>query len=68
MRRVLCSLVADERGQDLLEYAMLAVLVALVTIPAMSAMQAALSAAYVSWNTAMLRCWQMPRPGYGGGC
>jgi Flp pilus assembly pilin Flp len=68
MLRVLRSLVADEEGQDLLEYALLAAFVALVSIPAVNAIHAALNGTYVSWNAAMLRCWQMPEPGHGGGC
>jgi Flp pilus assembly pilin Flp len=68
MRRVLRSLVADDKGQDLIEYALLAVLVALLTIPALNAIQAALNVTYQGWNTAMQRCWQMPEPGHGGGC
>ena len=68
MMRVLRAVVADDRGQDLLEYALLAALVALVAIPAVAAIQAALNTTYVGWNAAMLRCWQMPEPGHGGGC
>lgn len=68
MMRLLRSVVVDDRGQDVIEYALLAALVALVTIPALNAIQAALNVTYVGWNTAMLRCWQMPESGHGGGC
>jgi Flp pilus assembly pilin Flp len=68
MRRLLGCLVTDDSGQDLVEYALLAGLIALVTIPALNAIEAALKAAYLSWNTAMQACWQMPAPGKGGGC
>ncbi len=68
MLSVLSSLVVDENGEEILEYALLVALVVLVTIPALNAIQAALKVTYVSWNAAMLRCWQMPEPGHGGGC
>ena len=68
MMRVLRSLIVDEKGQDLIEYALLAGLVALATVPALAAIQAALNVTYVSWNAAMQGCWQMPDPGHGGGC
>jgi Flp pilus assembly pilin Flp len=62
------ALIDDDRGQDVIEYALLAGLIALVTAPALVALQLALKASYNSWNTATLKCWQMPEPGHGGGC
>lgn len=61
-------LFTDDSGQDVVEYALLVALVALVSIPGITALQAALHSTYLAWNTAMLRCWQMPAPGAGGGC
>jgi Flp pilus assembly pilin Flp len=61
-------LLADDSGQDLLEYVLLAALVALASLPGINALQAALHSAYLSWNTSMAQCWQMPAPGAGGGC
>ncbi len=65
---VLRRFVSDESGQDSIEYALLAGLVALLTIPALDAIRSALRTAYLSWNAAMLKCWRMPAPGTGGGC
>ena len=68
MMGVLRSLVADETGQDLIEYALLVALVALATVPAILKFQAVMYSTYVSWYTAAMGCWQMPNPGQGGGC
>ena len=68
MRRVLSALVVDETAQDIVEYALLVALVALLTVGALTKFPGALNKAYVSWNTAMMRCWQMPEPGPGHGC
>ena len=61
-------LIDDESGQDVLEYALLAALVAIVSIPAINALQTALKTSYLSWNDGLMRCWRMPEPGAGGGC
>ena len=74
LRRV----VVEEEGQDLVEYALLAALVALASAAAILAVQTRMQTTYVSWNTATQTCWQMPAPGEpchvpavcvaGGGC
>ena len=66
MLRVLRRLVVDEKGQELVEYALLAAFVVLATIVALQNIEGAMRNAYVSWNTAMLGCWKMPAPGAGG--
>jgi Flp pilus assembly pilin Flp len=67
-RGVWRRLLDDESGQDIIEYALLAGFVALASLPALGAIQSALRSAYLGWNSAMDRCWQMPEPGHGGGC
>ena len=64
-KRLLVRLRQEEEGQALVEYALLLGLVALVTWPALNAIQAALATAYVRWNNAELNFWQMPPC---GGC
>ena len=61
-------LLADEDGQDLVEYALLAAFIALASIAGINALRAAMFGAYTSWNAATQECWQMPAPGAGGGC
>jgi Flp pilus assembly pilin Flp len=66
--QILIRFMFDESGQDILEYALLVGLVALVTIPTFNALSAALKVTYLSWNAGILKCWQMPAPDAGGGC
>ena len=65
---LLRRLASDESGQDVIEYALIAALVAVASIPAVNLIEDALRTAYLSWGAAMLRCWRMPAPGSGGGC
>ena len=68
MLTLLRRVVAAEEGQDVVEYALLAALVALASVVAVRAIQTTMLTTYVSWNTATQSCWQMPAPGTGGGC
>jgi Flp pilus assembly pilin Flp len=68
MRGLLRRLVAEETGQDLVEYALLAAFIALASVVGVNALRAAMLTAYTSWNAATQSCWQMPAPGAGGGC
>ena len=68
MLTLLRRVVAAEEGQDVVEYALLAALVALASVVAIRAVQTTMQTTYVSWNTATQSCWQMPAPGAGGGC
>jgi Flp pilus assembly pilin Flp len=68
MRTLLRHLVRDETGQDLVEYALLAAFIALVSLAGMNALRGSMLTVYTSWNTAMQACWQMPAPGAGGAC
>jgi Flp pilus assembly pilin Flp len=60
--------VIDESGQDSIEYALMAGLVAVLTIPALNAIQSTLKTVYQSWIDGLKRCSRMPAPGTGGGC
>ena len=68
MRTLVRRLVADEAGQDLVEYALLAAFIALASVAGISALRASMHTAYTSWNAQTQNCWQMPAPGAGGGC
>lgn len=50
----------EDEGGVLVEYALLLVLVAIVNWPAITAIEAALGAAYDRWNTAEWNFWEMP--------
>jgi Flp pilus assembly pilin Flp len=55
----------DRGGQDLVEYALLAALLATVAIAALPGFEAAISTAYSLWNTGTQNLWQPPNPGAG---
>ena len=68
MRCLLRRLLADQTGQVLVEYGLLAAYVALAGYvvlygaPGQPGLRDAMRDAYVHWNTAMLDLWQMPAP------
>jgi Flp pilus assembly pilin Flp len=59
-------LVREDGGLELVEYALIVALVALVTAAALSGLQTALHDAYVSWDSGNQSLSQMPAPGGGG--
>lgn len=63
MRGLIRRLMLDEAGADLVEYALLAALVALIGAAALSLLQVALRNAYVNWDARHQALWVMPPPG-----
>ena len=53
----------EDGGQELVEYALLVALVALVSALALSRLQTALQEAYGCWDRANQSLWVMPNPG-----
>lgn len=53
----------EDDGQDLVEYAVLAALVAVAAGATLSALANALGASYSGWDTAIQNLWIMPDPG-----
>jgi len=66
MRALLRRLVVEEEAQDLVEYALLAGLIAFASMVSVKPVLKALHESYVAWNTNTHNCWQMPAPGAGG--
>jgi len=64
--RLVRALVADDRGQDLVEYALLASFVGLIGAAAFTSIESAIQSTYTTWNTNNNSNWQMPDPGSGG--
>jgi Flp pilus assembly pilin Flp len=62
MLRSLGRLVREEQGSDLIEYALLATLIALVGVAGMNAISGALNTAYFSWDASNEAIWQVPPP------
>jgi Flp pilus assembly pilin Flp len=65
MGRLLARILRDEEGQDLVEYALLATFLGLISIAVFGQVQAAIKSTYLSWNTNNNSNWQMPDPGSG---
>ena len=55
--------IREDDGQDLVEYALIVVLVVLVSAAALGGLQTALHDAYVSWDCRNQSLWEMPAPG-----
>jgi Flp pilus assembly pilin Flp len=58
----LYRLVADDEGQDLIEYAFLCVFVALATLAGWMAIRDAMTGAYGAMDTAEQNIWRAPDP------
>jgi Flp pilus assembly pilin Flp len=62
MLPLLGRLVREEQGDDLIEYALLATLIALVGLAGMNLITGALNASYFSWDTSNHAIWEVPPP------
>jgi len=63
MKALFRRLIADERGQDLIEYALLTTFIALAGIAAFNALQTAIGLTYGSWNSNANSLWETPASG-----
>lgn len=59
-RLLICLL--DERGEDLIEYALLGATIAFVGVAAFNALGVAMNSSYASWDTAAQDLWEIPDP------
>jgi Flp pilus assembly pilin Flp len=57
--------IRDDRGQDLVEYALLTALFGLAALAAAPAIRTALGVAYSAWNTSGQNLWVPPDPAGG---
>lgn len=62
MKRLLLALVADESGQDLIEYALLTTFIGLASIVGVGLLRGAINLTYSSWNTSINDLWEPPPP------
>jgi Flp pilus assembly pilin Flp len=62
MKGLLLRLVAEDQGQDLVEYALLTAVVALVCVAGLNAIKAAVKSAYSAWGTSINGQWESPAP------
>ena len=56
------KLVQDEKGQDLVEYALLGTFVAIATIAGLKAIEGVIGPQYQTWDTGEQNLWQPPNP------
>jgi Flp pilus assembly pilin Flp len=66
MKSWLTRLVTDERGQDLIEYALLTAFIALASALGLNLIRAAINVTYGTWNSDVNNLWQPPNPSGGG--
>jgi Flp pilus assembly pilin Flp len=62
IRHFVARLIVDDSGQDLVEYALLAAFVALATMAGLKAIENAIGAEYVGWDTDEQNLWIPPDP------
>ena len=55
-------LFADERGQDLIEYALLTTVIGFASIAVFDVIRAAIANTYGTWNTSANNNWYPPDP------
>jgi Flp pilus assembly pilin Flp len=63
MKALFRRLVAEERGQDLIEYAFLTTCIALACVAAFNLLEAAIGSTYGSWNSNVNGLWEPPASG-----
>ena len=66
MRSALRRLIFDDRGQDLIEYALLTALIGFAGLAAFDFIRAAIGTTYTSWESTTNDLWEPPNP-IGGG-
>jgi Flp pilus assembly pilin Flp len=54
--------IADESGDDLVEYALLSAVVAILSFAAVAAIGAAINATYTTWDSATQDIWEPAAP------
>jgi Flp pilus assembly pilin Flp len=55
---IAARVIADDGGQDLIEYALLTALIGIAGLLALSALSTRMGTAYSGWNTAGQNAWQ----------
>jgi Flp pilus assembly pilin Flp len=63
MKQLMGRFLADEAGQDLIEYALLTTVIGLVGIVGLNLIRGAIGLTYTSWNTGVNNLWVPPNSG-----
>ena len=56
--RIAAGVLADDGGQDLIEYALLTAIIGIAGLLVLSTLSAKMGAAYSGWNTAGQNAWE----------
>ena len=62
MTSVLLRLLADEKGQDLIEYALLTTVIGLAAVAVFDILRDSIAFVYGTWNTSANSYWQPDAP------
>jgi Flp pilus assembly pilin Flp len=62
MLKLLRRLVVEDKGQDLIEYALLTAAIGLAGVVGMNLLGAAINTTYTSWDTGVNGLWEIPAP------
>jgi len=63
MKNLFARLMRNDKGQDLIEYALLTAFVGLASAAALSIIGGAVHDTYGSWGTGINDLWETPNPG-----
>ena len=66
MRSLINRLIADDGGQDLIEYALLTTVIALASVVVFDVMRGAMNTTYGSWETGVNDLWVPDDPSGAG--
>ena len=62
MRTFMAALIRDDRGQDMIEYALLTATIGLAGVAAWTAVRSAIGTTYGSFNSSVWNLWESPNP------
>ena len=62
MRAQIARWLAEERGQDVIEYALLTAFIGVVIVAAIDGFQDTINAVYGSWDATTQAIWEPPNP------
>jgi Flp pilus assembly pilin Flp len=62
MRNLIAHLVLSDKGQDLIEYALLAAFIGLAGVGLFNVIAASMNASYTSWDTGVNNLWEPGAP------
>lgn len=63
MSTIALRLVADDSGQDLIEYALLTTFIGLAAVVVFDVLRSSIGLVYGTWNSAGNTIWETPAPG-----